>query len=137
MLKGKIVPWDKILKENAPQVRIDKEIMDEMVFIAVPIGLIVGILIIGLSIAICRCKKVRAKLIKTKESILWNGILRSIVVGYLGYATTVSTSLPQLSLQSSPSKLITAACLTSLVLFFPIWMRIFIGSKPIAFLETD
>ena len=57
-----------------------------MVFLIVMIILILMIIFLGLKYG--KSPKLKAKLVKTKKGLMWNGILRVVQIGYLGYAAT-------------------------------------------------
>lgn len=128
MIKLKVIPIDEIMKANLPEIEIDKDILDQALFILIPVGMVLVLVFITLSLALCKFKAIQAKLRKTKDNLLWNGILRSLFIGYLGYATTVFKTKGIAELKFN--KFCVFLNLASIITFLPIWMGFFLLKTP-------
>jgi len=85
------------------------------------------ILLSEVSGKLCKCVRPLKKFSKLlRDKLKWNSIIRLLMIGYLGYATTSFTVMSGASADSNLTSLIVSGLLTVLVIAFPIWFYLFL-----------
>ena len=73
---------------------VGEDLMQDAFWIILPLFGVVLVLFIVILIKIfSNCSKVKNKLVKMKNGMLWNGIIRTLTISSLGYMTTFVVDL--------------------------------------------
>ena len=96
MIKLKFLPIDSFIRDYIMP-NIDQKALKEAIWILIPVAVLVflGLLLVA-GCALKKKEKVKAKIDDLKLKIMWNIVLKSLMVGYLGYATSFFTQIKQL-----------------------------------------
>ena len=125
-----------IVGKTRNQVSDDQEasiIYDLRIWIFAAIGFLVGVIVLALGIAIKNCRgKVKELLSKLKKKMVWNGVIRSLTISYVGIALTVSKQF-KLSMKGSQfvdkqSRMV-ASMMTAYLILLPIAVFSFLKNK--------
>lgn len=95
IIKLKFIPKEYIVRHYISPT-IEESKVQQAFWIAIPILLVLILaLIITLAFMFKKVQKVRQSMMNIKKKFMWNSIIQSVLIGYLGYSTTFVLDLKQ------------------------------------------
>ena len=107
--------------------------MDLIIYIIAAVGFLILLLVMLVVMLIPKFRgMIKDKLVKFKEKLIWNGVIRSIMIAYLGSLMTVGVQVKMMlkgsEYQTEKDKAVALGMLLVLVAI-PVFMIIFLNKK--------